>query len=69
MNDAWIECKNFIDFKNNTRPEDYGQHIHYLYSFIKFIFNNVKRPFALYEDCLKMINSVHIDDYKYINNY
>jgi len=62
------ECNKFIDFKNKTSPQDHEQHLDYLYYFIKFLFNNVKRPFALYEDCLKMISYAHVKEYKYTND-
>lgn len=54
------ECEKFIKFKNDTSPENYHHHLNYLYSFVKLLFKNVRRPFALYEECLSMINNVHI---------
>jgi len=53
------ECKKFVEFKKSAKLEDYCQHLNYLYSFIKLLFNNVKRPFELYEDCLEMISIGH----------
>ncbi|KAL5236447.1 hypothetical protein ACI65C_003857 [Semiaphis heraclei] len=53
------ECKKFVEFKKSAKLEDYCQHLNYLYSFIKLLFNNVKRPFELYEDCLEMIRIGH----------
>lgn len=54
------ECKKFIKFKQTTVPDDFHKHLNYLYSFNKFIFANVKRPFKLYEDCVSMIITAHI---------
>jgi len=60
MTDTLIsECIKFEDFFNSVKPEDYHQHLKYLYSFIKLLFSNVKRPFALYEECLQMIVTAH----------
>jgi len=53
------ECLKFLEFIKSVEPEDYCQHLNYLYSFIKLLYTNVKRPFALYEDCLEMISNTH----------
>jgi len=53
------ECQKFVKFKKSVKPEDLCQHLNYLYSFIKLLYTNVKRPFALYEDCLEMIGDAH----------
>uniref|UniRef100_A0A2S2NWJ6 SET and MYND domain-containing protein 4 n=1 Tax=Schizaphis graminum TaxID=13262 RepID=A0A2S2NWJ6_SCHGA len=58
-NTVQLECKKFLEFSKSVKPEDYNQHLNYLYSFIKLLFNNVKRPFELYEDCLEMIYNAH----------
>jgi len=54
------ECKKFVEFTKSVEPKDYCQHLNYLYSFIKLLYTNVKRPFALYEECLDMISDAHI---------
>lgn len=54
------EIKKFLEFKEKVNQDDYHKHLHYLYSFNKFMFANVKRPFKLYEDCLTMISIAHI---------
>ncbi|XP_060874183.1 SET and MYND domain-containing protein 4-like [Metopolophium dirhodum] len=53
------ECKKFVKFKKSVEPKDYCRRLNYLYSFIKLLYANVKRPFALYEDCLEMIGDAH----------
>ncbi|XP_022163705.1 SET and MYND domain-containing protein 4-like [Myzus persicae] len=54
------ECKKFVEFTKSVETEDnLNQHLNYLYSFIKLLFNNVKRPFELYEDCLELIGTAH----------
>jgi len=53
------ECKKFVKFKKLLRPKDRSRRLNYLYSFIKLLYTNVKRPFALYEDCLEMIGDAH----------
>ncbi|CAH1738289.1 unnamed protein product [Aphis gossypii] len=55
-----LECKKFLEFSKSVNPEDYHQHLKYLYSFIKLLYTNVKRPFELYEECLEMIGDAHI---------
>ncbi|XP_060873853.1 SET and MYND domain-containing protein 4-like [Metopolophium dirhodum] len=54
------ECKKFMEFTKSVEPKDHCQHLNYLYSFIKLLYANVERPFALYENCLEMICSAHI---------
>uniref|UniRef100_A0A2H8U026 SET and MYND domain-containing protein 4 n=1 Tax=Melanaphis sacchari TaxID=742174 RepID=A0A2H8U026_9HEMI len=58
-NDVQSECIKFSEFSKSVKPEDYHLHLDYLYSFIKLLFTNVKRPFQLYEDCLEMICIAH----------
>ncbi|XP_029342267.1 SET and MYND domain-containing protein 4-like [Acyrthosiphon pisum] len=53
------ECKKFVEFTKSVEPKDHCQHLNYLYSFIKLLYTNVKRPFALYEECLEMIGNAH----------
>lgn len=53
------ECKKFVEFTKLVKSEDYSEHLNYLYSFIKLLFANVKRPFELYENCLEMITTAH----------
>ncbi|XP_003245798.3 uncharacterized protein LOC100574044 [Acyrthosiphon pisum] len=53
------ECKKFMEFTKSVEPKDHCQHLNYLYSFIKLLYANVERPFALYEDCLEMIGNAH----------
>lgn len=59
-NTVQLECEKFLEFSKSINPEDYHQHLEYLYSFIKLLFTNVKRPFDLYEECLEMIGNAHI---------
>lgn len=54
------ECEKFREFSKKVDPVNYHLHLNYLYSFIKLLFENVKRPFALYEACLSMICKAHI---------
>jgi len=53
------ECKKFVEFTKSVDPKDHYRHLNYLYTFIKLLYTNVKRPFALYEDCLEMISNAH----------
>ncbi|KAL5233657.1 hypothetical protein ACI65C_001067 [Semiaphis heraclei] len=53
------ECIKFVEFSELVEPKDHVQHLNYLYSFIKLLYANVRRPFRLYEDCLKMISNAH----------
>jgi len=53
------ECLKFVKFTKSVEPKDHFQHLNYLYSFIKLLYANVKRPFTLYEDCLEMISNAH----------
>jgi len=54
-----FECIKFVEFSKIVEPKDHFQHLNYLYSFIKLLYVNVKRPFRIYEDCLKMISNAH----------
>jgi len=54
-----FECKKFVEFTKSVDPKDHCQHLNYLYSFIKLLYTNVKRPFGLYEECLDMIGNAH----------
>jgi len=53
------ECEKFVEFMKSGKSEDNCEHLDYLYSFIKLLFTNVKRPFQLYEDCLEIISTMH----------
>lgn len=53
------ECEKFVKFMKSPKSEDNREHLDYLYSFIKLLFTNVKRPFQLYEDCLEIISTMH----------
>jgi len=53
------ECEKFVEFIKSEKSEDYFEQLNYLYSFIKLLFTNVKRPFQLYEDCLEIISAIH----------
>lgn len=55
-----MECDKFAEFKSTTNPEDYNKHLKFLYSFLKLLYFNVKRPFSLYEECVQMISRAHI---------
>lgn len=54
-----LECKKLSEFMKATKPEDLHKHLNYLYYINKLIFSNVKRPFALYEDSLFMLDTAH----------
>eukprot|EP00102_Acyrthosiphon_pisum_P016155 XP_008187004.2 PREDICTED: SET and MYND domain-containing protein 4-like [Acyrthosiphon pisum] len=53
------ECKRFEDFIENVGYDEFHRHLDYLYGFIKLLFTNVKRPFRLYENCLRIIIHAH----------
>jgi len=53
------ECEKFVEFTKSGKSGDDYEHLNYLYSFIKLLFTNVKRPFQLYEDCLEIISAIH----------
>ncbi|XP_060875158.1 SET and MYND domain-containing protein 4-like [Metopolophium dirhodum] len=53
------ECEKFVEFIKSGKSEDDYENLNYLYSFIKLLFTNVKRPFQLYEDCLEIISTIH----------
>ncbi|XP_050535720.1 SET and MYND domain-containing protein 4-like [Daktulosphaira vitifoliae] len=53
------ECIKFAKFKEFIKPEDYKFHLQYLQNFLKLLYENVKRPFSLYEECVEMILQVH----------
>lgn len=53
------ECKKYMHFALSVRAEDKHRHLDYIYSFMKLLISNVKRPFALYEECLKTIIDIH----------
>lgn len=55
------ECEKFREFSKNVDPKNHHLHLNYLYTFMKLLFENVKRPFALYEECLQMICNAHIE--------
>lgn len=57
-----IECKKFEEFAKSFNEIDLLNNINYLYSFLKLLFYNVKRPFALYELCLRMVINAHLLD-------
>lgn len=66
-----LECDNFAEFKNTViQRSTQRPNLNYLYSFLKILFNHVKRPFALYEECVEMISILHIfpTDYKIVND-
>ncbi|CAI6361909.1 unnamed protein product [Macrosiphum euphorbiae] len=54
-----FKCLQFMEFTKSVDPKDHFQHLNYLYSFIKLLYTNVKRPFVLYEECLQMIGNAH----------
>jgi len=63
-----LECSKFLEYLNKVKSEDSVYHLDYLYNFAKFLSANVKRPFRLYEDCIREISRVHIlkcDDLEY----
>lgn len=59
-----IECKKFEKcfLSVNVTMGDVLNKMNYLHDFLKLLFYNVKRPFLLYEVCLKMIIDAHLLD-------
>lgn len=58
-NTVAIECQKLEGLLDTLSIEDFRDHLNFLYTLLKLLSTNVKRPFRFYEQCLALIIRLH----------